>query len=176
MDIILVIGPMFAGKTTELISRIDRLEIMGKKCVIIRPSKDTRSEELKTHSNIVFKGNVVKVDSLYKLGNDFIMQYDAFGIDECHFFDSKDLLVFIDLIRRLRNKTIIMAMLKSTYELTAFEGYDFLFVFATVIKLKYAVCELCKGKATNTKLRNIDNSNDLVGGIEKYQPCCNNCW
>ena len=43
-------GPMFAGKSTELLRRVKRLEIAGKKCLSIKYSKDNRypptSEEM----------------------------------------------------------------------------------------------------------------------------------
>jgi predicted AAA+ superfamily ATPase len=32
----LIIGPMFAGKSTELLRRVRRLEISGKKCMSIK--------------------------------------------------------------------------------------------------------------------------------------------
>lgn len=32
----LIIGPMFAGKSTELLRRVKRLEISGKKCINIK--------------------------------------------------------------------------------------------------------------------------------------------
>jgi thymidine kinase len=38
----LVMGPMFAGKSTELLRRIKRLEISGKKCLNIKYSNDNR--------------------------------------------------------------------------------------------------------------------------------------
>ena len=38
----LIIGPMFAGKSTELIRRVKRHEISGKKCLNIKYSEDQR--------------------------------------------------------------------------------------------------------------------------------------
>ena len=38
----LIIGPMFAGKSTELLRRMRRLEIAGKRCLSIKYSKDDR--------------------------------------------------------------------------------------------------------------------------------------
>ena len=38
----LIMGPMFAGKSTELLRRVNRLEISGKKCLSVKFSADTR--------------------------------------------------------------------------------------------------------------------------------------
>jgi len=38
----LIMGPMFAGKSTELLRRVNRLEISGKRCLSIKYSADNR--------------------------------------------------------------------------------------------------------------------------------------
>jgi thymidine kinase len=47
----LIMGPMFAGKTTELIRRVNRLDISGKKCLWIKFGADTRYSQdcMSTH-------------------------------------------------------------------------------------------------------------------------------
>jgi thymidine kinase len=47
----MIMGPMFAGKSTELLRRIKRLEISGKKCISIKYSGDNRysNECISTH-------------------------------------------------------------------------------------------------------------------------------
>ena len=42
----LIMGPMFAGKSTELLRRVRRLEISGKKCLSVKFCADTRYSEL----------------------------------------------------------------------------------------------------------------------------------
>jgi predicted AAA+ superfamily ATPase len=47
----LIMGPMFAGKSTELLRRVKRLEISGKKCLSIKYAADTRysADSISTH-------------------------------------------------------------------------------------------------------------------------------
>jgi len=47
----LIIGPMFAGKSTELVRRVKRFEISGKKCLTIKYQSDSRysSNHISTH-------------------------------------------------------------------------------------------------------------------------------
>ena len=41
----LIIGPMFAGKSTELVRRMKRHEVAGNKCLRIKFAEDTRYSE-----------------------------------------------------------------------------------------------------------------------------------
>jgi len=47
----LIMGPMFAGKSTELLRRVNRLEISGKTCLSVKYAADTRysNECISTH-------------------------------------------------------------------------------------------------------------------------------
>lgn len=167
---------MFAGKTTMLLSKIDRFERTDKPCIIIRSSKDTRTLPLQTHSNIEYFGDVMMVDSLGDLDDSLIKENEVIGIDEGHFFSPEDLEAFLNRVEKIGNKIVIIAMLKATHEREAFKGYDFLYARATDIHLLDSVCELCKGRATNTRMREGAKTDTLVGGKEKYFPCCNKCW
>jgi thymidine kinase len=50
-EIQLILGPMFSGKSTELLRRIRRYTIAKRKCLVIKYKKDTRYSEdsLATH-------------------------------------------------------------------------------------------------------------------------------
>ena len=62
----LILGPMFSGKTTELIRRIKRYETANHKCMVVKYSKDVRYDEGENFSNsiathdrlIVFSWNI----------------------------------------------------------------------------------------------------------------------
>ena len=47
----LIMGPMFAGKSTELLRRVKRLEISGKRCLSVKYSADQRysTHSISTH-------------------------------------------------------------------------------------------------------------------------------
>lgn len=47
----LIIGPMFAGKSTELLRKVKRHEISGKRCLYIKYSEDSRysQDSIATH-------------------------------------------------------------------------------------------------------------------------------
>ena len=47
----MIIGPMFAGKSTELLRRMDRYLLSGKLCLLVKFNADTRysKHEITTH-------------------------------------------------------------------------------------------------------------------------------
>jgi thymidine kinase len=75
-------GTMFAGKSTELLRRTKRFEIIGKKVLKIKFAADNRYGKdfmIKTHGGKTT--NAVPLKALEDLGNDW-MSYDVIGIDE----------------------------------------------------------------------------------------------
>ena len=87
----LILGPMYAGKTTELIRLRNRAKSAGKKCLIIKYCKDIRYdiEKLSTHDQL-------KIDALISEGNNLrktllkipnLTDYDCLFIDEIQFYE-----------------------------------------------------------------------------------------
>ena len=81
-----ILGPMFSGKSTELIRRTSCYNAIGKKVLRINHSNDTRTDNnIQTHSNI--KKSAIKVSSLMSLvDNPIFIASDVIGIDESQFF------------------------------------------------------------------------------------------
>merc|ERR1712004_277782 len=80
----LILGPMFSGKSTELIRRLKRLQIANYHCLIVKYSKDTRydQESIATHDRQTLKAvSVAKLNDLKVNLDDF----DVIGIDEGQF-------------------------------------------------------------------------------------------
>ena len=85
----IIVGPMFAGKSCELIKRIRSLKVLQKKFIVIKPKIDNRYEENMIVSHSFEKENCLvlnKLSDIYteKIGLDNI--YTIF-IDEGQFFD-----------------------------------------------------------------------------------------
>ena len=91
----LIVGPMFAGKSTELMRRIRRHKLAYRRCVVIKYAKDLRhgesETELATHDNHRIKA--VPCTKLYDAWNE-ARDSDVIGIDEAQFYP--DLIKFCD--------------------------------------------------------------------------------
>ena len=61
MGLTIIMGNMFSGKTSELIRRLKRYKVIGKKIVVINSSKDTRSPDEVLNTTMVFNFRVSRL-------------------------------------------------------------------------------------------------------------------
>ena len=180
----LVIGPMFAGKTTELAWRMTEAMRLGKSVLLITSSADSRYPHM-THDAMVI-GSVRTQLPVGELGGkrcvtaknlldvQRIPEKDVF-IDEGHFFT--DLPAAVRSLMG-RGKNVTVAMLNGTTDLEPFTVLSQIIPFATTITHKTALCverkEGCQVVAPYFQFKNGRPKN-LVGGAEKYKATCWNC-
>lgn len=175
-----ICGPMYSGKTEELIRRLTRAKIAEKQVVAIKPRIDTRHPEvvLASHSGIKIDCWSVDLD-LADIAS-FPMRYDVVGIDEAQFFD-KNILDFVSFLANEGVK-VIVAGLDMTYRKEPFGYMPFLMAMAAkVIKLS-AVCHTCGDDAMYTQ-RLLDGKpapfageTILVGALDSYEARCYFCF
>ena len=175
----LILGPMFAGKTTSLINKAndisnDIINIVNKdEILVINHSSDIRYSEntfITTHDNI--KIPCISMSLLSSIYEHNIISIKYIFINEGQFF-----IDLFDIIKELLFKykiKIYICGLDGDYKQAPFQKcklLDLIPFSSTIIKLN-ANCTYCKNKAPFTK--RIINSNDifLVGGAESYQPVC----
>jgi len=161
-------GNMFSGKTSELVRRLKRYEVIGKRILVINSSKDTRCLEhvLRTHDNMKF--DCVKTNNLNELN---YQDVDVIAIDEAQFFIG--LKVFVEKVLK-RGKTIILTGLDGDYKQDKIgEILDCIPLADKVFKLS-AMCMECMDGTHGPFTKRIVNSDkvELVGGKEMYMAVC----
>ena len=176
----IITGPMFSGKSTELIRRLVILGEAKFKVAYVNSTVDTRN---KISHNKIFNGNLpfqsYKTESLYEI-QIILMEYDVIGIDESQFFT--DLFQFcIDMCERY-NKKIIVGGLISDFKRQRFgQLLDLVNICDTIVKLT-SFCKSCANggnfvPALFSKRIDIHNGNSIsVGAEEAYIPTCRNCY
>lgn len=176
MPVSLILGPMYSGKTSELLRLVDRKAIAGKKCLTIKYKADTRynSNEniLTTHDGN--KKSAIPCDgSLLKLDVDF-NEYDVIAIDEGQFM--KDLSLFLK--QHNKSKYIIISALAGTFERNEWPSISASIPYASNIEFLTAVCAKCNGENAcyNKKINGNENQITEVGGKDIYQSECSNCF
>lgn len=172
MGLTIIMGNMFSGKTSELIRRLKRYRIIGKKIVVINSSKDTRSPEemLKTHDGIEFP--CIKVEHIsHCIVKQTFCDADIVAVDEAQFFP--DLKQFVEMCLFL-DKSVILAGLDGDYKQRKFgELLDCIPMASDVMKLS-ALCMDCKNGTPGPFTKRIIESDDLeiVGGKDVYKAVC----
>jgi thymidine kinase len=172
MGLSIIMGNMFSGKTSELIRRLKRLKVIGKKVLVVNSAKDTRSpdEVLKTHDNVKF--NCHKVYDLFDIiYTDEFDEADIIAVDEAQFFPR--LKKFVECVL-VTGKTIILTGLDGdSYQRKFGELIDCIPLASEVTKLS-ALCMVCNngnpGPFTQRKV--ADRTLELIGGSDMYSAVC----
>ncbi|XP_042485753.1 thymidine kinase-like [Macadamia integrifolia] len=116
-EIHVIVGPMFAGKTTALLHRIQTESKNGRSVAIIKSNKDTRYglNSIVTHDGAKFPCWALSDLSSFrqKFGDDAYEKLDVIGIDEAQFFE--DLYDFCCEAADHDGKTVIVAGLDGDY-------------------------------------------------------------
>ncbi|KAJ8748606.1 hypothetical protein K2173_007596 [Erythroxylum novogranatense] len=173
-EVHVIVGPMFAGKTTALLRRVNAEGLKGRNVAMVKSSKDTRYavDHVVTHDGSKFPcWALPNLASLrQKLGDDAYRKVDVIGIDEAQFFD--DLYEFCCKAADHDGKTVIIAGLDGDYLRKSFGSVlDIIPLADTVTKLT-ARCELCGKKAFFTLRKIVETQIHLIGGADIYMPVC----
>ncbi len=174
-----ITGPMFAGKTEELIRRIKRLEYANRNIVVFKPAIDNRYAE-----NEVVSHNNSRTRSIAISKASEMMQYiqkdtDVIAIDEIQFLDEEA----VDICEALadQGKRVIVSGLDRDFRGEPFSFMPKLLSLAEYVTKLSAICVKCHTPATRTQ-RIIDGNpakyNDpiiLVGAKDSYEARCRDC-
>ena len=90
---------MSAGKSSELIRRIERARLAYLPTIIIRPATDTRSRRNVVESRNGLASNAIVVDNAKEIAK-YATQAVVIGIDECQFFCDQLVDVVLSLLRQ----------------------------------------------------------------------------
>ena len=172
MSLEIIIGNTFSGKTSELIRRLKRYKVLGKRISVITSSKDTRSEKEVIHSHDGVDFECLKVDEIADtLLDENFCESDVVAVDEAQFFDN--LKGFVQMCLFLK-KTVILAGLDADFKQEKFgEILDCIPVADSVTKLS-ALCMRCNDGTPGPFTKRIVDTKELelVGGSESYKAVC----
>ncbi|XP_077968351.1 thymidine kinase, cytosolic-like [Styela clava] len=166
----IILGPMFSGKSTELMRRIQRYEYANHECLLIKYAKDSRysDDSISTHDKRMLSAVKTKVLSEVSIPSDC----SVIGIDEGQFFPG-----IVEFCETMANNgvKVVVAALDGTFARKEFGSVLSLIPLAeSVVKLN-AVCMMCYGEAAFTKRIGCETQVELIGGSDKYMAVCRDC-
>lgn len=170
----LILGPMFSGKTTELLRRLRRYEIAHHKCLLIKHGADVRYSDcdVQTHDKLRREAAAC-IETLSEIGDETLSKATVVGIDEGQFFD--DLPEFCE---RMSNagKIVVVSALSGTFERKLFASIERVLPLAEIWTQLTAVCMDCGKEAPFTKRTSGGSDVVEIGGKDKYKAVCRECW
>lgn len=169
-----IAGPMFSGKSEELIRRVTRYHLARVPTQTFKPALDTRYAvtELVSHSRLTTAAQPVQSSAdLLRAVEDRTV---VVGIDEGQFFDA-DLVAVAELLAGA-GKKIIVAGLDLDYLGRPFEPIPSLMLRAEYVTKSLAVCHRCGGPGLFTQ--RVVDSDELVvlGATDSYEARCRRCY
>lgn len=191
-SLIVITGPMWSGKTTELLRQYDRKTHAKVKCLLVKHGIDNRysDEDIVTHTNtygLHTKGSAKTYSTIEEIIK-YLNQAESKSepesepkgistifIDEIQFFPDKHMC--LDLLDA--GIDVVVAGLNGDYKRTMFQGMDILFAAASDIKMLTAVCGSCQkeGACYTARIAVSDSDNNIdVGGSDKYMAVCPSCY
>jgi thymidine kinase len=168
----LIIGPMFSGKSTELIRRIRLLQIIDKKILVIKPVIDSRYNIDKITSHNYESIDCKVLEKLEDIIDDEIIKYDTIVVDEGQFFS--DLVHIVTKWVDNFNVNVIVGGLDGDFQRQPIGNILNLIPHADQCHKLTSLCNICKdGTTAPFSFRSVDSLDKvLVGGSESYIPVC----
>lgn len=169
-----ICGPMFSGKSEELIRRVTRSKIARIPVQVFKPRLDDRYAETEVVSHSEWKFSAVPVSDSIEMVRAVAEQTRVIGIDEGQFFDEG----LVDVVDNLAatGMQVIVAGLDTDYLRRPFGPIPALSDRAEYVTKMLAVCHRCGGPALYTQ--RIVRSDDLVvlGAQDAYEARCRMCY
>ena len=169
-----ICGPMFSGKSEELIRRVTRSKIARIPVQVFKPQLDNRFADTEVVSHSEWKVEALPVSSATEMLRAVTTDTRVIGIDEGQFFD-EHLVEVVDNLATT-GKQVIVAGLDTDYLRRPFEPIPSLCDRAEYVTKMLAVCHRCGGPALYTQ--RIVQSDDLVvlGAQDAYEARCRMCY
>jgi thymidine kinase len=176
----LIIGPMFAGKTTELQQRVKRYSHANHRCLVVKFSGDTRYSSdaaTNTHDGSTLQRNESSIETiaartLAELAHS-LTPYSVVAIDEGQFFP--DIAEAADAMAN-SGKVVVISALDGTFERRPFGSIAALIPLAESVQKMAAVCKLCFQTAHFSKRTTDHTCIEMIGGKDSYMPLCRRCY
>jgi thymidine kinase len=168
----IIIGPMFSGKSTKIISIVNRYTIINKKILVINHELDKVRNpclSIKTHDNIMIPA--VFSNDLYSIiETDTYKESDVIIIEEAQFFDN----LYDFVVKEVDNtsKKFILIGLSGGYKRQKIgELLDLIPMAEKITKLD-AYCTYCNDETPGVFTHRIASGDNLIGGKGDYVTLC----
>ena len=175
----IITGPMFAGKSEELIRRLRRLDYAHKKYLVFKPDIDNRYSEVDVESHLHNKIKCIPIKDSSSIRQYLAPGVDVVGIDEVQFLDEGVIALCDEMADH--GIRVIVAGLDTDFRGEPFPVSAALLAKAEFVTKLTAVCVRCGAPATMTQriVNGVPASYDdpvvKVGASEAYEPRCRHC-
>jgi thymidine kinase len=172
-----ITGPMFSGKSEELIRRLKRARIARQRVATFKPDIDLRYHRsaIASHSAHTHEAETVaNVERLREALAPQLADIDVVGVDEAQFLDAAIVPLALELVHL--GKRVIIAGLDTTFANEPFEPIPQLMAVSDEVTKLSAVCMVCGAPAIHTQRLGQSQERVVVGAAGLYEARCRACF
>ena len=173
----IIIGPMFAGKSCELIRRIRLLKVLKKEYIVIKPKIDNRYDNLYDSNMIVShnydKEHCVVLENMNQIFLSELKDINTIFIDEGQFFN--DLVEVVKQLLETYKINIVVTGLDGDSNRNKFGHILDLIPLCNSCTKINAACIMClDGTPAPFSFRKVHSNNEqiLIGAADSYMSLC----
>ena len=172
-----VVGPMFSGKSEELIRRLKRARIARQRVACFKPDIDLRYHRTAIASHSSQTHDAVTIANVAEMRRDLYRQMqeiEVVGIDEAQFLDDSVVQLAGELVHL--GKRVLIAGLDTTFTGEPFGPIPALMAVADEVTKLSAVCMVCGAPAVHTQRLGSSRELVVVGAAGVYEARCRHCF
>jgi len=180
-----VCGPMFSGKSEELIRRMKRVQISDKRFLLFKPSIDNRYDatHVVSHDQRKLEAVITGLDARAIKEMERLVDEnkpEVIALDEGNFYDP----CLFEAVQKwvAQGKRIIVAGLDTDFRGLPFGPMGNLMAVADYVDKLKAICMKCKSdygtmtqRLVNGQPAKFSDPLIVVGGFDSYEVRCRNC-
>lgn len=171
-----ITGPMFSGKSEELIRRLKRAKIARQRVACYKPDIDLRyhrtaiaSHSEQTHEAAVVTPNSERLREVL-FADGLVDAIEVVGLDEAQWFDAGIQPLALELVAL--GKRVVLAGLDTTFANEPFGPVPALMALADKVTKLNAVCMVCGAPAIHTQRLGTSTELVVVGAAGLYEARC----
>jgi thymidine kinase len=172
-----ITGPMFSGKSEELIRRLKRARIARQRVACFKPDIDLRYHRTAIASHSSQTHEAVTIASVERLRDALapqLAEVEVIGIDEAQFLDDSIIPLALELVHL--GKRVVIAGLDTTYKGDPFGPIPNLMAISDEVTKLSAVCVVCGAPAIHTQRLGQSQELVVVGAAGLYEARCRACF
>jgi thymidine kinase len=183
-----ITGPMFSGKSLELIKRVDMAEAQKKDVVCYTPTSrytDKGDDKTRIKSRHGLEIEAFHLDSklngykLFTVLSETIRlgfrSPDVIAIDEAQFFPERELWFAIDEMMHHYGVNFIVAGLTRDYAGSPFGAMPKILTMADEVVQLFAICNKCRSADGTRTVRMTEDKEQIILGSDIYNVHCSTC-
>ncbi len=182
----IICGPMFSGKSEELIRRLKRVHISGNKFLLFKPAIDNRYDgnHVVSHDQRKLEATITGLDKQAIISIDNIVSQNkdinVVALDEGNFYDP----YLAEVVKKWvsQGKRVIIAGLDTDFRGLPFGPMAHLLAIADDVGKLRGICMKCKSengtmtqRLVNGRPAKFSDPTIVVGGCDSYEVRCRNC-